>query len=124
MAADGRGPGLREEPDAGRFRAGADRGMDRGAGARHQRHAGRIRIRHLVVTSIINPGAASSSEREVHMGMTIAEKILARAAGVASIAPGEIADVEVDTCVLTDMNFMPASWRHILKVKDPARVVV
>jgi 3-isopropylmalate/(R)-2-methylmalate dehydratase large subunit len=58
------------------------------------------------------------------MGMTIAEKILARAAGVKSIAPGEIADVEVDTCVLTDMNFMPASWRPILKMKDPARLVV
>jgi 3-isopropylmalate/(R)-2-methylmalate dehydratase large subunit len=49
---------------------------------------------------------------------------LARAAGVKSIAPGEIADVEVDTCLLTDMNFMPASWRHILTMKDPARVVV
>lgn len=58
------------------------------------------------------------------MGTTIAEKILARAADVKSIAPGDIADVEVDTCVLSDMNFMPASWRHILKMKDPARVVV
>src|SRR5580658_1787853 len=58
------------------------------------------------------------------MGMTIAEKILARAAGVPKIAPGEIADVEVDTCVLTDMNFLPASWRHILKMRDPAKVVV
>ncbi|HUB97874.1 MAG TPA: aconitase/3-isopropylmalate dehydratase large subunit family protein [Stellaceae bacterium] len=58
------------------------------------------------------------------MGMTIAEKILARAAGVARIVPGEIADVEVDTCVLTDMNFLPASWRHILKMRDPAKVVV
>ena len=58
------------------------------------------------------------------MGMTIAEKILARAAGVKTISPGDIADVEVDTCVLTDMNFMPASWRHVLKMKDAARVVV
>jgi 3-isopropylmalate/(R)-2-methylmalate dehydratase large subunit len=58
------------------------------------------------------------------MGMTIAEKILARAAGVKAVAPGEIADVAVDTCVLTDMNFMPASWRRILKVRDPKSVVV
>jgi 3-isopropylmalate/(R)-2-methylmalate dehydratase large subunit len=58
------------------------------------------------------------------MGMTIAEKILARAAHVPKISPGEIADVEVDTCVLTDMNFLPASWRHILKMHDPAKVVV
>jgi 3-isopropylmalate/(R)-2-methylmalate dehydratase large subunit len=58
------------------------------------------------------------------MGMTIAEKILARAAGVPKISAGEIADVEVDTCVLTDMNFLPASWRHILKMHDPAKVVV
>jgi 3-isopropylmalate/(R)-2-methylmalate dehydratase large subunit len=58
------------------------------------------------------------------MGMNIAEKILARAAGVPCVQPGEIAVVEVDTCVLTDMNFLPASWREILKMHDPGRVVV
>jgi 3-isopropylmalate/(R)-2-methylmalate dehydratase large subunit len=58
------------------------------------------------------------------MGMNIAEKILARAAGVAAIVPGDIAVVDVDTCVLTDMNFLPASWREILKMRDPAKVVV
>ncbi|MGH7087724.1 MAG: dienelactone hydrolase family protein, partial [Stellaceae bacterium] len=58
------------------------------------------------------------------MGMTIAEKILARAAGVPTVAPGDIADVEVDTCVLTDMNFLPASWRQVLKLRDPDKVVV
>ncbi len=58
------------------------------------------------------------------MGMNIAEKILARAAGAASVAPGEIAIVDVGTCVLTDMNFLPASWREILKVPDPAKVVI
>ena len=58
------------------------------------------------------------------MGMTIAEKILARAAGVPRIVPGDIAIVEVGTAVLMDMNFMPASWREILKVHDPKRVVV
>jgi 3-isopropylmalate/(R)-2-methylmalate dehydratase large subunit len=58
------------------------------------------------------------------MGMNIAEKILARAAGVAQIVPGDIAIVEVDTCVLTDMNFLPASWREVLKMPDPEKVVV
>jgi 3-isopropylmalate/(R)-2-methylmalate dehydratase large subunit len=58
------------------------------------------------------------------MGMNIAEKILARAAGTDRVAPGEIAIVEVGTAVLTDMNFMPASWREVLKMRDPARVVV
>jgi 3-isopropylmalate/(R)-2-methylmalate dehydratase large subunit len=58
------------------------------------------------------------------MGMNIAEKILARAAGTASVAPGEIAIVAVDTCVLTDMNFLPASWREILKVPDPDKVAI
>jgi len=56
--------------------------------------------------------------------MTIAEKILARAAGVPRVVPGEIAVVAVDTCVLTDMAFLPAAWREILKLHDPARIVV
>lgn len=58
------------------------------------------------------------------MGMNIAEKILAKAAGTERVVPGEIAIVEVGTAVLTDMNFMPASWREILKMHDAARVVV
>ncbi len=58
------------------------------------------------------------------MGMNIAEKILAGAAGVPSVVPGEIAIVAVGTSVLTDMNFFPASWREILKVADPAKVVI
>src|SRR5678816_2099839 len=58
------------------------------------------------------------------MSMNIAEKILARAAGVPRVVPGEIAIVEVGTAVLTDMNFMPASWREVLKICDAGRVVV
>jgi 3-isopropylmalate/(R)-2-methylmalate dehydratase large subunit len=58
------------------------------------------------------------------MGMNIAEKILARAAGMQRVVPGEIAIVEVATVVLTDMSFLPASWREILEVREPARVVV
>lgn len=57
------------------------------------------------------------------MGMNIAEKILSRAAD-APVKPGDIAVVEVDVCVLTDMNFLPASWREVLKMRDPERVVV
>ncbi|HXQ54093.1 MAG TPA: aconitase/3-isopropylmalate dehydratase large subunit family protein [Stellaceae bacterium] len=58
------------------------------------------------------------------MGMNIAEKILAKAAGKPRVVPGEIAVVEVGTAVLTDMNFLPASWRQILKMHDPRKVVV
>ncbi len=58
------------------------------------------------------------------MGMNIAEKILARAAGLPRVVPGDIAVVEVGTAVLTDMNFLPASWREVLVVRDPAKVVV
>src|SRR5215469_5891165 len=57
------------------------------------------------------------------MGMNIAEKILSRAAG-APVKPGDIAVVEVDVCVLTDMNFLPVSWREVLKMHDASRVVV
>jgi 3-isopropylmalate/(R)-2-methylmalate dehydratase large subunit len=58
------------------------------------------------------------------MGMNIAEKILAAASGAAQVVPGEIAIVEVGTVVLTDMNFFPASWREILKLKDPGKLVI
>lgn len=58
------------------------------------------------------------------MGMTIVEKILARASGRTMVAPGDIVDVRVDTAVLIDTNFYPAAWREVLKVHDPDRVVV
>lgn len=58
------------------------------------------------------------------MGMTMAEKILAKAGGVKTVSPGEIAVVQIGTAVFLDMNFLPASWREILKVHDPDKVVV
>jgi 3-isopropylmalate/(R)-2-methylmalate dehydratase large subunit len=58
------------------------------------------------------------------MGMNIAEKILAKAAGAARIVPGDIAIVEVGTCVLTDMNFLPVVWREVLTVPAPDKVVI
>lgn len=58
------------------------------------------------------------------MGMTIAEKILARRGGRERVGPGDIVTVEVDTVILFDNNFFPANWRDILKVYDPRRIVV
>ena len=58
------------------------------------------------------------------MGMTITEKILARASGAALVAPGDVAVVDVDTAVLLDLSFLPEGWREVLKVHDPSRVVI
>jgi len=58
------------------------------------------------------------------MGMTIAEKILAKKGGLKRVGPGDLVTVEVDTVVLFDNNFMTNRWREILKVKDPGRIVV
>lgn len=58
------------------------------------------------------------------MGMTIAEKILARASGAATIAPGDLAVVDVDLSVMIDLSFSRSSWREVLKVHDPDKVAV
>jgi 3-isopropylmalate/(R)-2-methylmalate dehydratase large subunit len=58
------------------------------------------------------------------MGMTIAEKILAKKSGQAKVGPGDLVTVEVDTVILFDNNFMPSQWRDILKLKDRERVIV
>ncbi len=58
------------------------------------------------------------------MGMTIAEKILARKAGLKKAAPGDLLTVEVDTVVLFDNNFMPSIWQDVLKLPYPERVIV
>lgn len=58
------------------------------------------------------------------MGMTIAEKILARRGGRKVVAPGDVVTVGVDTVILFDNNFMPSIWRDIVKVHDPERIVV
>jgi len=58
------------------------------------------------------------------MGMTIIEKILARASGKEKIGPGDLAVVDVDLCVLIDLSFSRGSWREVLKVHDPEKVVV
>ena len=58
------------------------------------------------------------------MGMTIAERILARKSGRAKVGPGDVVTVGVDTVILFDNNFMPSIWRDILKVHDPERIIV
>jgi len=58
------------------------------------------------------------------MGMTIAEKILARKSGQAKVAPGDLVTVEVDTVVLIDNSFTASRWREIVKVRDPDRIIV
>jgi len=58
------------------------------------------------------------------MGMTIVEKIFARASGRAKVAPGDLVVVKVDTVVMLDVNFVPTLRRNVLKVHDPERVVV
>jgi 3-isopropylmalate/(R)-2-methylmalate dehydratase large subunit len=58
------------------------------------------------------------------MGMTVAEKILARKSGLSKVGPGDLVTVPVDTVILFDNNFMPNRWREVLKVKDPASIIV
>jgi len=58
------------------------------------------------------------------MGMTIAEKILARKSGQKKVSPGDLVTVPVDTVILFDNNFMTNRWREILKVNDPDSIIV
>jgi len=58
------------------------------------------------------------------MGMTIAEKILARKSGQKKVGPGDLVTVEVDTVVMIDNSFIASRWRNIQKVRDPARIIV
>ncbi|MBI3515326.1 MAG: 3-isopropylmalate dehydratase large subunit [Proteobacteria bacterium] len=58
------------------------------------------------------------------MGMTMTEKILARAGKTAQVKPGDVAVVDVATAVLLDMSFLPEGWVEILKVHDPNKVAI
>lgn len=58
------------------------------------------------------------------MGMTIVEKILARASEAARVAPGQLVVVEVETTVFIDTNFYASHRRELLKVHDPDKIVV
>jgi 3-isopropylmalate/(R)-2-methylmalate dehydratase large subunit len=58
------------------------------------------------------------------MGMTIVEKIFARASGQARVATGDLVVVDVDCAVMLDMSFHRTQRRNILKVHDPDKVAV
>jgi 3-isopropylmalate/(R)-2-methylmalate dehydratase large subunit len=57
-------------------------------------------------------------------GMTIVEKIFARASGRERVSPGDLVVVAVDTAVMIDMSFLAAERRNILKVHDPDKIAV
>ncbi len=58
------------------------------------------------------------------MGMTIVEKIFARASGQERVAAGDLVVVDVDCAVMLDMSFHRTQRRNILKVHDPDKVAV
>jgi len=58
------------------------------------------------------------------MGMTAIEKMLAKNSGMDVVKPGDLVVVKVGTAVLYDNNFAPSIWRDILKVHNPANIVV
>jgi 3-isopropylmalate/(R)-2-methylmalate dehydratase large subunit len=62
------------------------------------------------------------------MGMTITEKILARAAGVDKVVPGQLVDANIDVVMCHDVTTPPAISmlveKGIDKVFDPAKIVV
>ena len=58
------------------------------------------------------------------MDMTIAEKILARKAGLKQVAAGDLVTVDVDTVLIYDSNFLQSNWREILKLAHPERIIV
>ena len=58
------------------------------------------------------------------MGMTMVEKILARASGLESVAPGDVVTVNVGTAVVIDQNFMHNRMREPKKVWDPDKITI
>jgi 3-isopropylmalate/(R)-2-methylmalate dehydratase large subunit len=62
------------------------------------------------------------------MGMTITEKILARAAGKEKVVPGELVDAKIDVVMCHDVTTPPAismlEERGIDRVFDPEKIVV
>jgi 3-isopropylmalate/(R)-2-methylmalate dehydratase large subunit len=58
------------------------------------------------------------------MGMTIVEKIFARASGQSRVAAGDLVVVEIDCAVMLDMSFHKNQRRDVLKVHDPDKIVI
>jgi 3-isopropylmalate/(R)-2-methylmalate dehydratase large subunit len=61
------------------------------------------------------------------MGMTMAEKVLARASGRDMVKPGEFVMAEIDILMAHDYTFNPAfeamNQRGWTKVWDPERII-
>ncbi|WP_194905896.1 3-isopropylmalate dehydratase large subunit [Catenulispora rubra] len=57
------------------------------------------------------------------MGMTMIERILARKAGLASVAVGDTVTVDVDMTVLIDLQFA-TMWLPPLRIADPDKVAI
>ncbi|WP_327144833.1 3-isopropylmalate dehydratase large subunit [Nocardia sp. NBC_01327] len=57
------------------------------------------------------------------MGMTMIENLLARKAGVAQVRPGDIVTVDVDMCVMIDLQFATL-WIPPSRIHDPDKVAV
>ena len=58
------------------------------------------------------------------MGMTMVEKILARAGKLACVSPGDVVTVEVETAIVIDNNFMHNRMREPKKVWDADKVAI
>lgn len=63
------------------------------------------------------------------MGMTITEKILARASSQKTVRAGDVVTVEIETIVTMDSTFQPSRaaeerWDDIVQIRDPSRVVI
>jgi 3-isopropylmalate/(R)-2-methylmalate dehydratase large subunit len=57
------------------------------------------------------------------MGMTMIENLLARKAGVKQVKPGDIVTVDVDMCVMIDLQFATL-WIEPRRIHDPDKVAV
>lgn len=57
------------------------------------------------------------------MGMTMIENLLARKAGLSRVAPGDLVTVDVDMCVLIDLQFA-TMWLQPSRINDPDKVAV
>ena len=55
--------------------------------------------------------------------MTMIEKLLARKASVPSVSPGDVVTVDVDRCVLIDLQFA-TQWMQPSRIHDPDKVAI
>lgn len=59
------------------------------------------------------------------MGMTMAEKVLARASGQAHVQPGDLVVCNVDRAVLLDLQFTAhRGFMQVMRVYDPDRIAI